>query len=46
MEVMGMYSGFSNDMSTGVIFGLKLPSGTYTAWAWTATRRSVPAAPI
>ena len=31
MEVMGMYTGFSKDMSTGLIFGLKLPSGTYTA---------------
>jgi hypothetical protein len=31
VEVMGMYTGFSNDLSTGVIFGLKLPSGTYTA---------------
>jgi hypothetical protein len=28
---MGMYTGFSKDLSTGVIFGLKLPSGTYTA---------------
>jgi hypothetical protein len=31
IEVMGMYTGFFNDMSTGVIFGVKLPSGTYTA---------------
>ncbi len=31
IEVMGMYTGFFNDMSTGVIFGLKLPTGTYTA---------------
>jgi hypothetical protein len=31
VEVMGMYTGFSKDLSTGVIFGLKLPSGTYTA---------------
>jgi hypothetical protein len=31
LEVMGMYTGFFNDMSTGVIFGLKLPTGTYTA---------------
>ena len=30
MEVMGMYTGFFNDMSTGVIFGLKLPTGPYT----------------
>jgi hypothetical protein len=26
-----MYTGFSKDMSTGVIFGLKLPTGNYTA---------------
>jgi hypothetical protein len=31
VEVTGMYTGFSQDMSTGIIFGLKLPSGTYTA---------------
>ncbi len=31
VELMGMYTGFSKDLSTGVIFGLKLPSGTYTA---------------
>jgi hypothetical protein len=31
IEVMGMYTGFFKDMSTGVIFGLKLPTGNYTA---------------
>jgi hypothetical protein len=31
VEVMGMYTGFFNDMSTGVMFGLKLPTGIYTA---------------
>ena len=31
LEIMGMYTGFSPDMSTGVMFGLKLPTGTYTA---------------
>ncbi|HUJ10958.1 MAG TPA: hypothetical protein VL171_13120 [Verrucomicrobiae bacterium] len=31
IEVMGIYTGFFQDMSTGVIFGLKLPSGTFTA---------------
>jgi len=31
VEVMAMYTGFFSDMSTGVVFGLKLPSGTYTA---------------
>ena len=30
VEVMGMYTGFFNDLSTGVMFGLKLPSGPYT----------------
>jgi len=31
VEVMGMYTGFSSDLSTGIIFGLKLPTGTFTA---------------
>ena len=31
IEVMGMYTGFFHDMSTGIIFGLKLPTGTFTA---------------
>jgi hypothetical protein len=31
IEVMGMYTGFFHDMSTGVILGLKLPTGTFTA---------------
>ncbi|HZV20621.1 MAG TPA: hypothetical protein VE986_03660 [Hyphomicrobiales bacterium] len=31
IEIMGMYTGFSKDMSTGVMFGLKLPTGNYTA---------------
>jgi hypothetical protein len=31
IEIMGMYTGFFKDMSTGVIFGVKLPSGTYNA---------------
>jgi hypothetical protein len=31
LEVTGIYTGFSPDMSTGVIFGLKLPTGVYTA---------------
>jgi hypothetical protein len=30
-EIMGMYTGFSKDMSTGLIFGLKLPTGNDTA---------------
>jgi hypothetical protein len=30
-EIMGMYTGFSKDMSTGLIFGVKLPTGNYTA---------------
>ncbi len=31
MRVQGIYTGFSPDMSTGVTFGLKLPTGDYTA---------------
>ena len=31
LEVMGMYTGFFKDMSTGVMFGLKFPTGTFTA---------------
>jgi hypothetical protein len=30
LEVLGMYTGFFSDMSTGVMFGLKLPTGPYT----------------
>ena len=30
LEIMGMYTGFSKDMSTGVMFGVKLPTGAYT----------------
>ncbi len=29
IRVMGMYTGFSGDMSTGLKFGLKLPTGPY-----------------
>lgn len=29
IEVMGMYTGFFKDMSTGLIFGLKFPTGPY-----------------
>jgi hypothetical protein len=31
IEIMGMYTGFFPDMSTGLIAGVKLPSGTYNA---------------
>ena len=31
IEIMGMYTGFFKDMSTGIMFGIKLPSGTFTA---------------
>jgi hypothetical protein len=31
IEIMGMYTGFFRDMSTGIIFGVKLPTGTFTA---------------
>lgn len=30
VRVMGMYSGFSDDLSTGLSFGLKLATGDYT----------------
>ena len=30
VRVKGIYSGFSGDMSSGVTFGLKLPTGDYT----------------
>jgi hypothetical protein len=30
IRVMGVYSGFSPDMSTGLIFGLKLPTGDHS----------------
>lgn len=30
LEVMGMYTGFFPDMSTGLVFGLKLPTGPYS----------------
>ena len=31
IQIMGMYTGFSDDMSKGIIFGLQLPTGNYTA---------------
>ncbi len=31
IEIMGTYTGFFKDMSTGVMFGVKLPTGTFTA---------------
>ena len=31
VEVMGIYTGFFKDMSTGIMFGLKLPTGPFTA---------------
>jgi hypothetical protein len=31
IEIMGTYTGFFKDMSTGLMFGVKLPSGTFTA---------------
>jgi hypothetical protein len=30
VRLMGMYTGFSDDMSTGLLFGLKLATGDYT----------------
>src|SRR5208282_893057 len=31
IEIMGMYTGFFKDLSTGIIFGVKLPTGTFSA---------------
>lgn len=31
VEIMGVYTGFFSDLSTGLIFGFKLPTGTYNA---------------
>jgi len=30
LEVMGVYTGFSPDLSTGLIFGLKFPTGSFS----------------
>lgn len=30
IRLMGMYTGFSDDMSSGLMFGIKLPTGDYT----------------
>ncbi len=32
IELTGMYTGFTNDMSKGLIFGLKLPTGDWRAY--------------
>jgi hypothetical protein len=32
IEIMGMYTGFFQDMSTGIIVGVKLPTGTFQAF--------------
>jgi hypothetical protein len=32
IEIMGMYTGFFKDMSTGILFGVKIPSGTFQAY--------------
>jgi hypothetical protein len=34
VEIQGMYTGFFQDMSTGITFGLKFPTGTYTAYGF------------
>ncbi len=31
IEIMGIYTGFFKDMSTGIMFGVKLPTGTFSA---------------
>jgi hypothetical protein len=45
IEVVGMYAGFFDDMSTGITFGLKLRPAPTPPSASTATPRSGPAAP-
>ena len=34
VEITGMYTGFSDDMSKGIIFGLKLPTGDWRAYGF------------
>lgn len=34
VELMGMYTGFSDDMSKGIMFGLKLPTGDWKAYGF------------
>jgi hypothetical protein len=34
VEVMGVYTGFFKDMSTGIMFGLKMPTGAFTIPGW------------
>ncbi len=34
IELLGMYTGFSSDMSKGVTFGLKLPTGDWKAYGF------------
>ena len=34
IELTGMYTGFSNDMSKGIMFGLKLPTGDWKAYGF------------
>ena len=34
IELTGMYTGFSNDMSKGVMFGVKLPTGDWRAYGF------------
>jgi hypothetical protein len=31
IEITGIYTGFFKDMSTGIMYGVKLPTGTFTA---------------
>ncbi len=34
IEITGMYTGFSDDMSKGIMFGLKLPTGNWRAFGF------------
>ena len=47
IELTGMYTGLSKDMSKGLIFGVKLPTGRLTPRRIsTGIPKSAPAAPI
>ena len=50
LRVNGIYTGFSPDLSTGVTFGLKLPTGNYShndaLATWIGIRNSARGVPI
>ncbi|HTB23671.1 MAG TPA: hypothetical protein VK914_13325 [bacterium] len=42
VRVMGMYTGFSEDMAIGLEFGVKLPTGPFTGPDWLMDRDTAP----